>query len=191
MKPPIKSWFPMGRGEHERTLQQQLKGLRPVLDEFERARLRGAPLTALDIGCAEGLIGMECAKAGAAYVHGVELVPERVRDALRLRGSLPCAYEIGNVATYQPTKPYDVLLALSILQKLPNPSATLYRLVHSFCRRLVVIRLPPGRGPLIVDPRSNNVPHDLDATLRQLGFRLEQETEGHLSEWIGIWRAQA
>jgi len=84
-----------------------------------------------------------------------------------------------------------VLLALSILHKLPDPSATLYRLVHNFCQRLVVIKLPPGRGPLVIDPRSGNEPHDLDAVLQDLGFNLEHQTEGHLSEWIGVWRMQA
>lgn len=191
MKPPVKSWFAVGRGEYERVLTDQMKGLRPAIDEVRAAKLKGRPLTVLDVGCAEGLIGMELAKAGAIHVHGVELVPERVADANRLRGSLPCSYEIGNVATYNPRKPYDVLLALSILHKLPNPTAALYRLVHSFCQRMVVIRLPPGRGPLVVDPRSNNEPHDLDGTLQQLGFTLEQETEGHLGEWVGYWRAKA
>lgn len=186
-----KPWFDMKRGTYERTLVDQLRGLRPVLDEFRSCERKGKPLTALDVGCAEGLIAMECAKAGAIHVHGVELVPQRVADANRLRGSLPCSFEVANVSTYTPPRPYDVLLALSILHKLPNPSATLYRLVHNFCMRMVVIRLPPGRGPLVLDPRSANVPHDLDATLQDLGFNLEHEAEGHLNEWIGIWRAKA
>lgn len=185
-----KPWFDMKRGDYERTLVDQLRGLRPVLDEFRSWRGKGKPLTGLDVGCAEGLISIECAKYGAAQMHGVELVPERVADANRLRASLPCSFEVANVATYQPAKPYDVLLALSILHKMPDPSATLYRLVHNFCRRLVVIRLPPGRGPLVLDPRSNNEPHDLDAVLQDLGFNLEHEAEGHLSEWIGVWRAK-
>jgi hypothetical protein len=185
------SWFQTAKGgDYQRTLVDQMRGLRPVLDEFRASKAKGKPLTALDVGCAEGLIAMECAKAGAAHVHGIELVPQRVADGNRLRGSLPCTFELGNVATYSPARPYDVLLALSILHKLPDPSAALYRLVHNFCQRLVVIRLPPGRGPLVVDPRSNNVPHDLDAVLGDLGFNLEHEVEGHLSEWIGVWRAK-
>ncbi len=189
MKP--KAWFDMKRGAFERTLVDQMKGLRPVVDEFRASKARGKPLTCLDVGCAEGLIGMEMAKAGAIHVHGVELVPDRVADANRVRGSLPCSFEAANVCTYTPKRTYDVLLALAILHKLPDPSATLYRLVHNYCQRLVVIRLPAGRGPLVIDPRSNNVPHDLDQVLQDLGFNLEHQADGHLGEWIGVWRIQA
>lgn len=189
MKP--KAWFDVGRGESERKLVDQMKGLRPVVDEFRAARQKGSPLTGLDVGCAEGLIAMEMAKAGAAAMHGIEVVPERVADANRLRASLPCSFEVANVCTYTPRRPYDVLLALAILHKLPDPSATLYRLVHNFCQRLVVIKLPPSRGPLVIDPRSNNEPHDLDAVLDDLGFNLENTTTGTRDEWIGMWRARA
>lgn len=191
---PSKTWFPVGRGEHERTLTDQMRGLRPVVDEFRAARAKGRPLTCLDVGCAEGLIGIEMAKAGAKHVHGVELVPERVRDALRLRGSLPCTFDVGDVATYRPTASYDVILALSILHKLPDPSAALRRLVGTTCDRMVVLRLPPkdssrNRPPwVVVDPRSGNVPHDLNLALEGLRFTLAEETEGHLGEWIGFWR---
>lgn len=185
----LKSWFPVGKGDHERSLVDQMKGLRPVVDEFRACRAKGRPLTGLDVGCAEGLISIEMAKAGAAHMHGIEVVPDRVADALRLRGSLPCSFEAANVSTYTPPRPYDVLLALSILHKLPDPSATLYRLVHNYCQRLVVIKLPPGRGPLIIDPRSENEPHDLDAVLQDLGFNLEHQGKGTREEWIGIWRA--
>lgn len=191
MKTP-KSWFKLrDRGAYERELVDQMRGLRPVVDEFRAWKARGKPLTGLDVGCAEGLISIEMAKAGAIQMHGIEVVPERVADGNRLRGSLPCSFEVANVSTYTPKRPYDVLLALSILHKLPDPSATLYRLVHNYCQRLVVIRLPGGRGPLVIDPRSRNEPHDLDQVLQDLGFNLEHQTDGHLQEWIGVWRARA
>lgn len=194
MTKPIKTWFPMGRGDFERTLTDQMRGLRPAIDEFRAGRARGRPLTCLDVGCAEGLIGIEMAKAGAAHVHGVELVPERVKDAQRMRGSLPCSFEVGDVATYQPKRAFDVVLALSILHKLPDPSATLRRLVSTTCDRMVVIRLPPKDASrahppwVVVDPRSGNQPHDLDLVLRSLRFTMTEETEGHLGEWVGYWR---
>lgn len=187
---PTKTWFAVGKGDHERTLTQQMTGLRPLLDEIRTAKTRARPLTVLDVACAEGLIAMELAKAGAIHVHGFELVPERVKDANRLRGSLPCSFEVADVNAYQPRQAFDVIACLSILHKLPDPSTVLHRLVGTVCDRMVVIRLPPGMGPVIVDPRSDNKPHDLDKVLRGLRFNLEQETEGHLGEWIGYWRAK-
>lgn len=184
-----KNWFKLTDDQdHERTLQDQIIGLRPIFDEIKAFRAKGRPLTVLDLGCAEGLIGMELAKAGAAHVHGVEIMLQRVQAANRLRGSLPCSFEHNKVDYYKPKRAFDVVLALSILHKMPSPSETLRGLVQHTCDRLVVIRLPPGNGPVVKDRRSGNVPHDLDAVLRSLGFNLEQETEGHLSEWIGYWR---
>lgn len=193
MNRPTKTWFPMGKGPHERTLTDQMRGLRPLVDEFRSAKARGLQLSCLDVGCAEGLIGIEMAKAGAAHVHGVEIVPERVEDANRLRHGLPCTFEVADVSTYAPRQSFDVVMALSILHKMPDPSATLTRLALS-CNRLVVIRLPPkdasrARPPwVVVDPRSNNRPHDLNEVLEGMRFKLTEETEGHLGEWVGYWR---
>lgn len=191
-KKHTKSWFPVGRAAgNERTLPQQMIGLRPLVDEFRTSAKRGRPLSVLDVGCAEGLIGMEMMKAGASRLHGVELVPERVRDAQRMAiGDKRCTFEVGDLGAYQPTGLYDVVMALSILHKLPDPSAALRRLVEDVCDRMVVIRLPPGNGPVVIDRRSGNHRHDLGAVLDSLGFNLEEETEGHLGEWIGYWRAK-
>lgn len=190
---PTKTWFQVGRGDHERTITQQMTGLRPLLDEIRTAKQRGNPLSVLDVACAEGLIGMEFAKAGAEHVHGFELVPERIDDAKRLSKDLPCTWEVADVNLWQPNeRTFDVLACLSILHKLPDPSATLRRLAGSSCERMVVIRLPPQMiGGLVIDKRSGNQPHDLDKVLRSLRFNLEEETEGPLGEWTGYWRLKS
>ena len=189
---PTKTWFPVGRGDFERTLTDQMRGLRPLVDEFRAARAKNRPLTCLDVGCAEGLIAIEMAKAGAAQVHGIELVPERVKDANRLRGSLPCSFEAADVSTYAPRQAFDVVMALSILHKMPDPTATLRRLVATTCDKLVVIRLPPPIGErdpwVVVDPRSGNRPHDLNLALEGMRFSLSEETESSKGEWVGYWR---
>jgi 2-polyprenyl-3-methyl-5-hydroxy-6-metoxy-1,4-benzoquinol methylase len=190
-KKHVKTWFPVRQGKaHERTLAQQMVGLRPLVDEFRMCARRGRPLSVLDVGCAEGLIGMEMLKAGASRLHGVELVPERVRDAKRIAANDPrCTFDVEDAGIYKPSGTYDVVMALSILHKLPDPSAALRRLVENVCDRMVVIRLPPG-GPVVSDRRSGFYEHDLGAVLSSLGFNLEEETEGHLGEWIGFWRAK-
>lgn len=190
-KAPKKTWFPVGRGPHERELRHQLQGLRHVIDEVSTAARRGRPLTVLDAACAEGLIGMELLKAGAASVHGVELVPDRVKDARRLAADLPAHYEVGNLETWEPRASSDVVLALSILHKLPAP-LTVARRLGLACTRMLVIRLPPPaaghEGGVIVDRRSGNVPMDLRPVLAELSLNLEEETTGYLGEWIGFWR---
>lgn len=188
-KKPAKTWFKISKdADHERTLTDQLIGLRPLFDEVRDFKAKARPLTVLDVGCAEGLIGMELAKAGAAHVHGVEILQSRVTAAKKLRGSLPCTFECNKVDYYKPTRAFDVILALSILHKMPHPSDTLRGLVANTCDRMVVIRLPPGNGPVVIDRRSANVPHDLNAVLEDLGFKLEEETTSSRDEWCGFWR---
>lgn len=193
----LKSWFKLpgqAEGQYERTLQDQLIGLRPIIDEIRAAKTRGRPMTVLDVGCGEGLIAIEMARHGAAHVHGLEALRERVRIANRLRASMPCTFEVGRVDYYRPRRPYDVLLALSILHKMPNPSTTLQGLAH-MCDRHVVIRLPAptdGRpGYVVVDRRSGNRPHDLNEVLMRRGWSLVEETAGPRGEWCGYWRMQA
>lgn len=190
-KSPTKTWFPVGRGSHERSLHHQMQGLRHVVDEVATCKKRGQHLTVLDAACAEGLIGLELLKAGASALQGVELVPERVRDANRLRGDLPATFEVGDICTWQPNCKHDIVLALSILHKLPDPVAVASRLGDA-CLRMMVIRLPPppegSEGGVIMDRRSGMVRIDLRPGLDRLGLRLEEETTGYLDEWIGFWR---
>ncbi|MBX3603206.1 MAG: class I SAM-dependent methyltransferase [Rubrivivax sp.] len=190
IKPP-KTWFPVGSWKYERELRHQMQGLRHVLDEVRTARLRGLSLSVLDAACAEGLIGLELLKAGAGSLHGVELLPQRVADARRLAAGLPCTFEAGDLTTWRPERPFDVVLALSILHKLPDPGRVAYGLAKA-CDRMLVVRLPPPpegyEGGVIVDRRSGFRPLDLREFFAPLRFNLEEETTGYLGEWIGFWR---
>ncbi len=192
-KPPTRTWFPVGRGPHERSLYHQMKGLTHVITEVGTAAKRGLRLSVLDAACAEGLIGLELLKAGADSLHGVELVPERVQDANRLRGDLPATFEAGDLTVWEPQRSYDVVLALSVLHKLPDPAAVALRLGRA-CARMLVVRLPPPApgddGGVIRDRRSGFRPCDLRAVLAECRLNLEEETRGYLGEWIGFWRKQ-
>jgi 2-polyprenyl-3-methyl-5-hydroxy-6-metoxy-1,4-benzoquinol methylase len=63
----MKGWLSVpGIREHaDRTLAEQMLGLDKAVAECKGKRV-------LDLGCAEGLIGLEFAKAGAVNVVGIE-----------------------------------------------------------------------------------------------------------------------
>jgi SAM-dependent methyltransferase len=181
MTKPIRPWFSTPGRQGDRTLRDQLKGLDPLFAEV-------AGKTVLDAGCAEGLIAIELAKAGAAAVHGVEFIRERVDFGMRAKGDLPVTLETGDLNTWSPKRQYDIVIGLAILHKLRDPSTVAARLADA-SRDLVVWRLPPKDAPLVIDARSGNVEHHIGDMMDVCGFTLERESYGgHLGEWMGYYR---
>lgn len=175
-------WFHDGdQAKGDRTLAQQLIGL-ALLTPYVRGK------TVLDAGCAEGLIAIEMAKAGAVAVHGIEYRQQAVDVANKLRGDLPVTFECANLNTWRPKRHYDIVLLLSILHKLQDPTTVLVdMLLH--CNDLAVIRLPPrGNQPTVVDERSGNHRFELARTIEVCGFVKEHEADGPLNEWVGYFR---
>lgn len=165
----------------DRTFEQQMTGL-----DWLAEACRGKSI--LDFGCAEGLIGLHLMKHGADSVYGVELLPERVEKAKRASRGMATIFVAADANTYVPPYTADVTLALAILHKLRDPSLVARRLARA-TREMIVLRLPPATGSTIVDRRSGNVPHDIDAVLRSEGFVQERAgNTGPLGEWIGVYR---
>lgn len=171
-------WFTTPGRLGDRTLESQLIGLDRLLRECDGQ-------TILDVGCAEGLIGMELARRGARLVHGVEVVPGHIDVAKELRGDLPCSFEVANANSYEPQGQFDTVLMLAVLHKLKDPSAACKRFAAA-ARRTVVIRLPPY-GLVIVDSRSENVPHDIGLAMADAGFTLDEVVAGPREEWLGYF----
>lgn len=182
MKDFSKPWFKIDDRDSERTLDQQMQGL-GYLKDFCRGK------TILDVGCAEGLISMELVQHhGAKLANGVELVDDRVHAANKRCRDLGIAaqYYIGEAENFVPKDQYDIVLMLAILHKLKNPTAACAAYADH-CRELMVIRLPASMGPVIIDPRSNNNPHDIHRVLTNRGFRLLDVTNGAYDEWCGYY----
>lgn len=175
---PIKGWFATADRPGDRTLEMQMLGLDPLLDECKGANI-------LDVGCAEGLISIELAKRGAE-VTGVDIVESHIEMARHLRGHLSCRFEIQDANEYQPDD-YDIILLLAIMHKLKDPSRACARFANA-AKNLVVMRLPPEHAPSIVDERSGYVKHDMSAVMTWYGFELERVTRGSFSEWTGYYR---
>ena len=174
-----RGWFNMPGRPGDRELADQMKGLGWLF-----ANCKGKSI--LDAGCAEGLISIELAKAGALAVHGVELVPERVKLANKLRGDLPITVEVGDMNMWRPQRHYSIVIGLAILHKLRSPT-TVAAALAAKALDAVVWRLPPDGAPVIKDRRSGYEEHDIGIVMETSGFRLHEAVSGHLGEWVGVY----
>jgi hypothetical protein len=182
---PGRGWF-VGPGiRGDRTLAQQMVGL----DQLVQA----APgRTVLDLGCAEGMIGLVMMRAGAAALDGIDLVRNRVEAAGRNAEAAGLAarfwcQDLDGFADWPPADlapRYGIVLALSIAHKLARPDRFL-EAAASRCDDLLAVRLP---APVIEDRRSGFVPVDVPALLDAAGFDLAATPPGSFGEWIGLFR---
>ena len=88
-----KAWFDVKGGDYERKLVDQLRGLRPVLDEFRANERRGKPLTALDVTGPDrgrkpvlGIVGQPDGLLLVGHLHHRQCRPERLLGDARHRG---------------------------------------------------------------------------------------------------------
>lgn len=142
--------------------------------------------SALDVGCAEGLISIEMARRGAREVHGIEIVAEHVDVGMDLRGNLPVTLEVADVNVWRPSRTYDIVVALALLHKLRNPTEVAIALARA-ALEAVVLRLPPATAPTVIDARSGNKPHLIGEVLKSEGFELMHTGLGHFDEWVGYY----
>lgn len=187
-----KGWFRIpGVQEGERTLAQQMKGLTPAL--------AAAPgRSVLDLGCAEGLIALEFARAGARSVRALDcnmelLATARVMQAglAKNQGRASVEFEAGNVADLvaAPGERYDLVLALAIVHKMRRPAALL-KYIAQVCGELAVLRLPKGsRGEFTT--KWYGIACDVNRELAGHGLTLEQQLPGPDGELVQYWRAAA
>ena len=187
-----KGWFKLrGVQDGDRTVTEQLTGLGAVCrDAFGK--------TVLDLGCAEGLIGLHMInRCGAQMVHGLSIVKTEIAVARELakgaRGPAKFFHaDLNNFAKIETANPplllpkYDVVLLLSILHKLKNPEDILNRMLK-YAAATVVIRLP---RPVIVDVRSSNRRFDVRAHMQKT-HTLVEEPKGPRDEWMGIFEPRA
>ena len=179
-----KGWFIVpGRQRGDRTLDDQMLGITPALAE--------APgKTVLDLGCAEGLVGREFAKAGAVDVHGIDVVREHIDTARELCAAFPqMRFDVMHLDNFAGEREYDIVLALGVAHKLHEPERFIRYVAHS-ARQLAIIRLS-GRanGSLMHSKQDYGVPTvDVAATMRREGFALDRTLDGPRGERVMYWR---
>ena len=174
-----KGWFKTDEQDGERTLQEQMTGLSEALGE-------ASGMSVLDLGCAEGLIALEFAKAGALRVTGIECNPVTVQASRKYCGQR-CRIELGNLNTILlPAWPWDVVLALAILHKLRDPAGMVAQIAETGAR-LVVVRLPKGSTGKIVTKHYGTA-CDLIDEFTKNGFALRTLIPGPFGELVQYWR---
>ena len=134
-----RGWFQIEGQLGDRTLEEQVAALRPAIAECHGK-------TIVDLGSAEGLISREFARAGAKMVTGIESLPGHVAVANRECAGLKNIEFINadlNVAYQQYVFNVDIVLALGIAHKLPDPADCILFAARS-ASELVLIR--SGRG---------------------------------------------
>lgn len=191
-----KGWFKIaGVQDGDRTIEQQLKGLKPLFPEV-------ADKWVLDLGCAEGLVGMElCAKHGAFWVDGITLVPSEaetgnaVSNARGIDNFVIYAHDLNDVPGLHALgdredgieEHYDVILMLAVLHKLREPIRVLHSILAKWAAGLVVIRTAGATPGYICDPRSGNRKFDVVKAMAP-DYRLERVESGPFNEWTGYFR---
>lgn len=180
-------WFSIpGVQQGPRSVDEQMMGLGPALIETQGK-------TVFDLGCAEGSIALEFARAGALNVFGCDYNAAFIATANReLKRVGPAAVKfkqadiVDMLASHQRPQ-YDIVLALAILHKLPDPAAGAIFCAHS-ARSLIVVRLPRGSTGTIRGKHARHMECNLTQTFANCGFVRERKEAGPRGEWVHYYR---
>jgi 2-polyprenyl-3-methyl-5-hydroxy-6-metoxy-1,4-benzoquinol methylase len=182
-------WFTIpGRQVGDRTLEQQMKGLSPLVSEI-------AGKVVVDLGCAEGLIGNALLGHGAKQVYGAEIVQGHVEVAntlhqhmhvtqMDLNDTSRVAQFMNSICLYGPA---DAVLMMAVLHKLRQP-LSLVEAVLLHKPRLVVVRTAERTPGYVQDPRSGDQRFEFRPMFMAAGYVLETQTHGSFKEWMGYFR---
>lgn len=202
MKSPVKrakGWFVIpGVQAGDRTLEDQRKGLDAALEEvsLQACGSRPAPWSVLDLGCAEGLISLEFARAGAGEVLGVELVNEHVQVATFVckEHMPPISFVhrgVSEFALAEMARPelrqFDLVLALAICHKLKDPGIGL-RYAARAARHLLCFRNAARFTGGQVHSKHGSGNASAWQIFRHEGLVLERSERSSRGEVVEYWR---
>lgn len=179
-----RGWFRIpGVQDGDVTLEDQMIALAPALAE-------AGGKSVLDIGCAEGLIGRQFARAGALEVTGLDSIEAHLEVAREQCAGLPMRFVHANVNDPQPAYSADIVLCLNVAHKLRDP-AVCVRFAAESSRNLVLIR--SGRGADangVMRSKHHGTLCDSHALMRDRGFLLESVVDGPKDrhEPVEYWR---
>jgi len=192
INPADKGWLsvPGIRPTGDRTLEEQMLGLEKALAEC-------AGKSVLDIGCAEGLIGREFARAGARRVVGLELLASHIEVAREACKDHPqMEFIVSHLGTWAAKHPqperFDIVLALGVIHKLKDLKPGLVWAARS-AGDLLCFRSPAYTEPVDADyyvhAKYGGDKVNVPATMREEGFVDEgKQTPGPRGEMVQYWR---
>lgn len=184
----MKGWLkiPGIRPDGDRTVEEQMLGL-------DRALAETAGATVLDLGCAEGAIGLAFERAGAKSVLGIEVLQEHLNVARKLcRGHVNIEFRRYDLNMTQGLNlgSFDIVLALGIIHKMHEPEQLLRWAARS-ALRLLCFRAPafvePKGADYIVRAKHSQAVVNVPATMRSEGFRDEGTVPGARGEGVQYW----
>lgn len=170
----------------DRTVEEQVLALRPAIAECSGK-------TVLDIGCAEGLIGREFARAGAAKVIGIDAVAGHLAVAAEQCKECPQMSFIladMNVAYQQIVIPSDIVLCLGFAHKMHDPNDAITFAADN-STNLVLIRSGRGaNGEGIIKSKYRSAYCHSHTVMKERGFVLEKIVDGppERKEPVEYWR---
>jgi len=181
-----RGWFTIpGVRPGDRTLQEQMLGLDLALKEC-------AGKTVLDLGCAEGLISREVARAGAKSVLGIELLAAHLAMArVQCRDFPQVNFVEAHLADYikarESIPKYDIVLALGIIHKLQDPAVPL-RFAAQSARQLLVFRAPAKKYDGLIKSKHTEITCDVPKIMKAEGFIETALITGVRGEAAQYWR---
>lgn len=184
----MKGWFrvPGFRPDGDRTLKEQMMGMAPALAEAKGK-------TVLDLGCAEALISLEFARAGAIDVLGIELLASHLEIARKVCKGQPVRFICAHLGDYIAAQPqpqqFDIVLALGIIHKLEDPAVPL-RFAARSAKDLMLFRAPAKATDGVIRAKHSKVPCNVPLVMKEEGFQEEKLIAGVRGEAVQYWRRQ-
>lgn len=176
-------WFVIpGVQTGDRTIEEQRLGVERAL-----ARCRGK--TVLDLGCAEGLLSLEFARAGALSVHAVDALGGHLEVAQQLcRRYRSISFEQRDLnEPLEALQLYDFVLALGVCHKLHQPELGI-RFAADSARELVLVRMTRYNAGRICSKFHPENCCDVNEEMAAKGFRAEAIDAGPRSETVHYYR---
>lgn len=180
-------WFAIpGYQTGDRTLDEQIAGCEDGL-----AAARGK--TIIDLGCAEGLISRRFLEAGACSLVGLDHSEEKIKtarmickdfqNAMFLPTDLMSWFKSHGKFQYQ----YDIVLALSIITKFPDP-AVILRYAADSCADLLLLRTSAKPCDGWYYAKHGGKACNVIDVLTERGFTAIKQVPGTHDEGVWYWR---